>query len=148
MHTSNIPFQVAPLETVVVYCSDGRFGDQTEEFLNRNLGLKRYDRLVVPGGAACLTGYHPSHMQDEGIFAQLRFLIEAHALKRVVLIAHDDCGYYKLRLGVTPKQQDQPKRDDLVKAAENIRNINPQCEVQTYIARLNNNEVYFDEVRL
>lgn len=38
---------------------------------------------------------------------QLRFLIESHALDRIVLIAHDDCGFYKhqrLRLPLYDQQ--------------------------------------------
>ena len=30
------------------------------------LGLPRYDRLAVPGGAACLAGYFATYREEEG----------------------------------------------------------------------------------
>ena len=40
-----------------VYCSDGRYGEHFDGFLHNALKLPRYDRLALPGGAACLAGH-------------------------------------------------------------------------------------------
>lgn len=148
IYQSNIPFQTEPLDTIAVYCSDGWFGDQTESFLTTGLGLRRFDRLVVPGGAACLVRHHASQLEDETILARLRFLIESHELNRVILVAHDDCGYYKAALSLPADQQEQPKRNDLAMAAKHIAEINPRCDIQAYIARLDGYVVRFEAVTL
>ena len=53
---STIAFDEARIHAASIYCSDGRFGEQMDEFLHQGLGLPRYDRLAVPGGPACLSG--------------------------------------------------------------------------------------------
>jgi hypothetical protein len=53
---STVPFTEARIRAASIYCSDGRFGEQIDEFLHQGLGLPRYDRLAVPGGPACFTG--------------------------------------------------------------------------------------------
>ena len=40
------------IRAAALYCSDGRFGEQIDDFLHNGLKLPRCDRLVVPGGAA------------------------------------------------------------------------------------------------
>jgi len=52
---SPTPFDENRVRAAAVYCSDGRFGEQMDEFLHAGLSLPRYDRVAVPGGAA-LTG--------------------------------------------------------------------------------------------
>ena len=51
---SQTPFDHQRIGAAAVYCSDGRYGEQMDEFLHQGLGLPRYDRVAVPGGAACL----------------------------------------------------------------------------------------------
>src|SRR5947199_10332109 len=53
---STIGWDQARIRAAAIYCSDGRFGEQMDEFLHEGLGLPRYDRLAVPGGPACLSG--------------------------------------------------------------------------------------------
>src|SRR5438045_7686875 len=93
IYTSRLPFDERRVGAAAVYCSDGRFGEQMDEFLHNSLGLPRYDRMAVPGGAACLAGhlmvYHEMNAMDQ----QLAFLIQSHALSRIVLIAHENCGF-------------------------------------------------------
>jgi hypothetical protein len=51
------PFEAQRIAAAAVYCSDGRFGEQMDEFLHTALRLPRYDRVAIPGGAACLAGH-------------------------------------------------------------------------------------------
>ena len=56
-------------------------GEQMDDFLHNCPGLPHYDRVAIPGGAACLAG-HMLAMQErwgDGSW-QLKFLIEAHGL--------------------------------------------------------------------
>ena len=142
---SSVPFELARIEAAAVYCSDGRFGSQVDDLLQNILQLPRYDRLAVPGGAACLTGHFLTHREEEGVQEQLRFLIAAHKLRRVVLIAHQDCAYYTQRLGVTPELLERQQRNDLEKAIARVHTLGPHLTVEAYFARkLPNDRIRFE----
>ena len=94
-----------------MYCSDGRFGEPFDELLHNALRLPRYDRLAVPGGAACLASHFATYREEEGVVQQLRFLVDAHGIERVVLIAHEDCAFYTERLNISPLQLESQQRD-------------------------------------
>jgi hypothetical protein len=142
---SSIPFDAERVGAAAVYCADGRYGDQMDEFLHLGLGLPRYDRVAVPGGAACLADHIQAMRERSALERQLRFLIEAHELTRVVLIAHQDCGFYKT---VRWKAESLEKQQfaDLTRAAERIREYACDLEVDAYIARRVGGRVRFDPV--
>ncbi len=118
-----------------VYCSDGRFGEHFDDFLHNALELPRYDRLAVPGGAACLAGHFLAHREEEGLAEQLRFLIKVHGLERVVLIAHQDCAFYTERLHVASFRLEAQQQEDLQTAAERLRSFDRRLTVDAYFAR-------------
>src|SRR5205814_5180899 len=95
---SSLPFMPERIGAAAIYCSDGRYNEQFDEFLHQRLGLPRYDRVVVPGGAACLAGDISAWRDEEAVVEQLRFLIVSHELERIVLIAHKACGFYLKKL--------------------------------------------------
>lgn len=72
---SPIPFDENRIRAAAVDCSDGRFGEQIDHLLHVRLQLPLYDRLVVPGGAACLAGHFNAYREEEGVAQQLRFLV-------------------------------------------------------------------------
>jgi hypothetical protein len=118
-----------------VYCSDGRYGEQFDDFLHHGLGLPRYDRLALPGGAACLAGHLLAFREEEALVDQLRFLVRAHRLERVVLIAHEDCGFYAERLHVAPAQREARQCEDVQTALQRVRSLAPGVQVEGYFAR-------------
>jgi len=86
----------ADTEVLAVFCSDHRFQAGIREFLDEGLRLQtNYDRLVVPGGPQCLVEVDTLPKFAWAARKWSRVLIQAHALKRLVLIAHQDCGWYK-----------------------------------------------------
>src|SRR3954462_2850530 len=102
---SSIPYNPERIGAAAIYCSDGRYNEQFDEFLHRHLGLPRYDRVVVPGAPGCLAGHISAWRAEEAVAEQLRFLIESHERERVVLIAHKGCGYYLKRLHAPPREE-------------------------------------------
>src|SRR5687768_2090101 len=94
-YMAKTPFNEDRIGAAAVYCADGRYGEQMDEFLHQSLRLPRYDRVAVPGGAGCLAEHMHAYAEGTALENQLRFLIEAHELTRLVLIAHQDCGFYK-----------------------------------------------------
>jgi hypothetical protein len=148
-YQSDIPFEHERIGAAAVYCSDGRYGEQMDDFLHNCLGLPRYDRVAVPGGAACLAGHLLAMRERSALDRQIKFLIEGHALTRVVMIAHEDCGFY--RANVHPsKLRRQPLEElqfaDLAAVAALLRDYNRKLEVDAFFARKVEGKVRFDPV--
>jgi hypothetical protein len=137
------PFEAERIQAAAVYCSDGRFGEQMDEFLHAGLGLPRYDRLAIPGGAACLAGHVKGFHEKNSLERQLSFLIREHGLKKIVLIAHDGCAYYKdVWTGMQTLIEQQA--EDLKRAAEQIRLWNTGVEISAYFARKVDGAISFE----
>jgi hypothetical protein len=143
---SSHAFESTRIQAAAVYCSDGRYGEQFDEFLQHGLRLPRYDRLAVPGGAACLARHFKVYREEEGVLAQLRFLIEVHRVERVVLIAHEGCAFYLQRLEVSPLQLESQQRDDIRKAVERVQSLGRSLRIDTFFARVSQGRVRFERV--
>lgn len=135
MYESVVPFDAQRIRAAAVYCSDGRFGEQCDDLLQNALELPRYDRLAVPGGPACLARHFATYREEEGVVEQLRFLVTAHDLERVILIAHEDCAFYTVRLNVSPLQLETQQREDIGKAVDRVRSLSSKLAVSAYFAR-------------
>jgi hypothetical protein len=145
-YASALPFESARIGAAAIYCSDGRLGDHFDDFLHTALRLPRYDRLALPGGAACLAGHFDTWLEEHAAVEQLRFLIEAHGLRRVVLIAHQDCAYYTRWLAASPQGLTERQHADLRKAAVRIRLLGPGLAVDAWFARPAAGTVSFDRI--
>jgi hypothetical protein len=132
---SAVRFDENRIGAAAVYCSDGRFGEQFDDFLHNGLKLPRYDRLALPGGAACLAGHILASRDEDALLDQLRFLIGAHGLQRMVLIAHHNCAFYTNKLHVPPAQIEIRQREDLHAAAERIHSVARHLAMSAFFAR-------------
>jgi hypothetical protein len=132
---SSVRFDENRIHAAAIYCSDGRFGEQFDDFLHNGLKLPRYDRLALPGGAACLAGHFLASREEDALLDQLRFLIRAHGLERIALIAHHNCAFYTHQLHVPPAELEVRQRDDLYAAAERIRSISRNLAIGIFFAR-------------
>ncbi len=146
IYTSGVPFDQSRINAAAIYCSDGRFGEQFDEFLYGGLGLPRYDRLAVPGGAACLAGHFAAYREEDAVVSQLEFLISVHKLRRVILIAHEDCAFYTSRLEVSTIDLVERQHEDLAKAAARVRELHRDLVVETYFAWRSDDQVTFERV--
>jgi hypothetical protein len=142
---SDIPFEAERIGAAAVYCSDGRYGDQIDEFLHAGLGFPRYDRVAVPGGPASLADHMIVMRERAALERQVKFLVEAHELRRVVLIAHQDCAFYRL-VRVRAGSLEQQQVDDLARAAGRIREFAPGVAVDAYFALKMAGRVWFEPV--
>jgi hypothetical protein len=140
---SQLPYDDRRVGAAAVYCSDGRYGEQMDEFLHVGLGLPRYDRMALPGGAACLAGHLVKAYHDKvALERQIEFLVTAHSLTRVVLIAHQGCGFYK-DVWTDGRSVEEQQAEDLRLAAESIRAANRGIVVETFFARRDEGKVAF-----
>lgn len=144
---SSLPFDETRIGAAAIYCSDGRYNEMFDQFLHESLKLPRYDRLVLPGGPAALAGHIVAYREEQALDSQLRFLVDSHNLGRIVLIAHQGCGFYHHRLSLSTHEVYQQQIADLKRVAERIRRATARVEVSAFFARRDGNKVAFDAVR-
>ncbi|GBC99176.1 hypothetical protein HRbin17_01697 [bacterium HR17] len=122
---------------LAVFCSDERFALATLEFLQRALGMERCDLMVVAGGPAFIAQDEPNLME------RLHLLVEAHNVRRIVLVMHADCGYYKSHYGDdAPEQQ----RRDLQRSVSQLRRRWRDMTVRGFVASVRDGDIVFVEV--
>ncbi len=148
VYESGIAYEHARIRAAAIYCSDGRVGEHFDDFLQNGLGLPRYDRVALPGGAACLAGHPQAHLEEQGVVDELKFLVEAHGLRRVVLVAHEGCAFYAQRLELRDRRLELVQRADLVRAAAVVRRVTGIDAVEGYFASLVDARVRFERVEV
>lgn len=131
------------LPAVAVYCSDGRFASACEQFLEDHLKIERCDRLVIPGGPGALAGHAEAGRDTDTMLGNLRFLVEAHKLDRLVLIAHDRCAFYAERLGLAHEAITAQQQRDAAAAAAQLRALADIRRVEAYRAAIVEDHVAF-----
>lgn len=145
---SSVPFDNERIKAAAVYCSDGRFGEQFDDFLHNSLRLPHYDRVAVPGGPACLAEHFATYRQGDAVASQLEFLINAHQVKRVILIAHEGCAFYTQLLQISPIGLKQQQLEDIAKAANRVQQFANDLVVESYFAHMQNNSVIFERLAI
>jgi hypothetical protein len=145
VYVSSVPYESERVYAAAIYCSDGRIGDQIDDFLHHGLGLPRYDRVTCPGGPVALSGRFDAFWDARGIDQQLRFLAQVHDVRTVVLITHDGCAYYARRLSVPADQMEAEQRGDLEKATGGVQRLMPNARVRRFFARRTGTEICFED---
>ena len=147
-YQSPIAYEAERIHAAAVYCSDGRMGEHFDDFLHNGLNLPRYDRVALPGGPGCLAGHTEAKLEEEGVVDELRFLVEAHQLERVVLIQHEGCAFYHLRLHVELERTRALQRADLVRAAFQIRRVASHLRIEGYFAGRGREGLVFEKIEI
>lgn len=143
---SDTPYVHERIRAAAMYCSDGRVGQHFDEFLHEGLGLPRYDRIALPGGPACLAGHIKAHFNEQAVADELRFLVEAHGVTRVVLIAHQNCAFYGSRLNIEEDKIEAAQKVDLAKAARFVYRLTGLTQVDCFFSRINDGHIDFELV--
>ena len=144
--SSSIAFDQARIRAASIYCSDGRVGEQMDEFLHQGLGLPRYDRLAMPGGPACLSGSLSVFWESHSAERQLDFLCHVHKLERLIMIAHEGCAFYLEWLKVKPEEFAARQLEDVKRAATRVRQTQPTLKVEAYVARRQEAQIWFEPI--
>lgn len=131
---------------LAMYCSDGRFTNAVEELLE-SLGYERLDTLTIPGGPAHLSPNTATASETQLIGDAASFLISAHHVSHVVLLAHDHCGHYRHRFFALGDEDMRLKQEEDLRAArQTLINAHPGLDVRTFFATPDRGKVRFDEV--
>lgn len=136
-YVSTSKVERASTEVLVVHCSSSRFQAGMSDFLNQGLNLhSNYDLLVIPGGPQCLTLVEYLPKFSWAGWKWFRFLVENHELKRLILVAHQDCSWYKdLPLHLhTVSDPRQRQEEDLHRAKAKLTKEFPHLHVDLYYA--------------
>jgi carbonic anhydrase len=145
---SDDAFEASHPSALALYCSDGRFTRAVEALL-RKLGHERIDTMTLPGGPALLCTTGANLLEVDTVSRAAQFLIQAHQIVRVVLIAHEGCGYYRYRYPRAPATQiEKHQHEHLALAAKTLTRRHPQVSVQGYYARVADGRVGFTETSL
>jgi hypothetical protein len=112
---------------LVVACSDGRLQQATDAFLVREFKITQYDRFYVPGGGGALSASGSDVERATRMCAECRYLVELHAVKRVILLFHGPvaggrieaaCADYRRKLPWAPvaelRQQQEADASELL----------------------------------
>lgn len=121
--------------TLAIYCSDGRFALACEQFIRQTLGEEWFDRYIVPGGAGWLCLDVLTVWEHEMARKHVSSLVEAHSIQRVILIAHQQCGFYE-RYRLSPEQTVRKQMADLQTATRILQERYPNIKVEAYYLRV------------
>ena len=143
-YQSPVEYKNSGVRAAAVYCSDGRFAAQCEDFLRNGLGIDRCDLIVLPGGPARLAGYDDPAFEKNAVLDELAFLVEAHALERIILIQHDDCGFYQHQLGISADELRPLQNTDVARAAEAVSETTGLTNVECYCAVVTDTGISFE----
>src|SRR5262245_11047184 len=147
-YSSTVPYVSERVHAAAIYCSDGRVGEQFDDFLQNGLRLPRYDRVALPGGPACLADHPQARLEAQGVVDELQFLVEVHGLKRVVLVQHEGCAFYTTRLMLKQPRLELLQRADLVRAAAFVRRVTNLEAIEAYFAHHVEGGVEFEVIEV
>ncbi len=132
---------------LVVACSDGRYQEALDEFLQTHLRILDYDRMYVPGGPGALASNTLSYFRGDQFRQETAFLIERHAIERVVLLFHGPllqggpseavcADYDRKMLYASPAEIPAQHEKDLTEILRGMRRENPGLAIEMYRAEV------------
>jgi hypothetical protein len=140
------PFDPTHPSALAIYCSDGRFTAAVERLLS-GLGHARLDVLCLPGGPALLTHWSASVADADMFRRSASFLVTAHQISDVVMLAHRGCGYYRQRYRTAAADEIAARQlTELRQAASWLRGAHAHLSVRTYFAEVANGRIEFQLV--
>jgi carbonic anhydrase len=106
--------------SLVVTCIDFRFQKYIENWLQKNIGERQYDRVSWAGGV----------LNKTGILEQLALSKKLHKIKKSIFMNHEDCGGYG-EIGTPEKHADELKN-----ISNQTKQSHPDLDVEAYYIHL------------
>lgn len=120
-------------DAAVLWCFDHRFELSVKEFLKK-MGIANPDHIRLGGGPKNLGSSVAGNVRLF-VLDQVQKSVALHNTKKVILIAHSDCGAYgglQKKFGGNVNAEIAFHQRELAVAAEFIRKSIPSLEVQSY----------------
>jgi len=140
-------WQSARPRVMIIACSDGRYQQSLDEFLNTHLGITHYDRLYAPGGPGALASSALSYFRGEQFRQESAFLVDAHSLEEIIFIFHGPvsregpleatCADYRRKMhGASTPEIYKQQEADLQEAVKAMRKANKDISVHAFRAEV------------
>lgn len=138
VYQSRAEWREARSPTLVIACADGRWRDHIEDFVANALKVdSAYDLVMVPGGAEPLALADLIPKDFSFLRRRLEMLVRSHGTRRVILIAHENCGWYRERkVGPLTLELKARQIADLRRARACVTEWFDGVTVETYFARV------------
>lgn len=140
-----------PKPTVLrICCSDPRFRIAFRDFTAQKLRLQQgeFVPINVAGGPAALAHQTEKSNDFLYLFSQITFFLRHFpSIRRIIVIGHQDCGYYTTIKGRPGRQH--PEKKDLPEAVHSLEVIFANITVEAYYASFTDKthtEIVFEEV--
>lgn len=120
-------------DMLLLTCMDYRLTDETIAYMDGRQLHDKYDHVVLAGASlGALTDKFPSW--GETFWSHLDVAINLHAIHKVMVIDHRDCGAYKVILGAesvdTPEKELTCHTHQLHAVRDAIKQRHPHLEVE------------------
>lgn len=114
-----------------VSCIDPRFRAMTNRFLEERFGTEVFDPLTWAGSIEKIVN---PETRDDYMKYELSVSIELHEIKRLVFVAHKDCGWYKGIVAFSSaKEEDDRMKGDLRKARDFVKESYPELVFELFL---------------
>jgi hypothetical protein len=117
------------MNTLMIGCSDGRVAARQTALLTE-VGHPGANRLIVPGGPLPLT--RPGSERRVALGC-IREIIEAHDVRTIYLVAHQECAAYERALGGLGFDQQELLERDLRRVKTLLETTFPGVDVRSYV---------------
>jgi hypothetical protein len=135
---------------LVIACADGRWRPHIQDFVTNCLHLDpHFDMVEVPGGVEPLTLVDLVPKDFNFLRRRIDMLVRTHGIRRIVMIAHENCGWYReRRIGAVKVDLRTQQIADLRRVRLRAHELFGDAVVETYYARLasDGSQVVFEAV--
>lgn len=132
-------------QAIALTCIDFRFRKALHEFLENELNVYAVDHMAQGGGAKMLIEEGPIR---EWIFTNFDIAFTKHAVNRVILINHQDCGAYGGSAAFSGLEDELAKQEMWLRHGVSVvQSKYPDKQVEAYLALLGDqDQVTFKKV--
>jgi hypothetical protein len=117
------------MNTLIIGCSDGPVAEHQNALLDE-VGQPGANRLIVPGGPLPLT--RPGS-ERRATLAHVREIVEAHDVRTIYLVAHQECAAYARALGGLGFDQRELLERDLRRVKALLETTFSGVDVRSYV---------------
>lgn len=135
-------------EALLLSCMDYRLMDDVERYMAGRGLQNKYDHVVLAGASlGAITDKFPAWNQT--FWQHLDIAIQLHAIRRVIVMDHRDCGAYKVILGAEhakdPETEKTAHFQQLSKLRGLIKDKHPKLEIEILLMGLDGKVETFDK---
>src|ERR1044071_5570623 len=136
VYASSASRATTPNQALAIHCSDHRFQNAIREFLVEGLGLTSYSIIAIPGGGNFTSLDEIMPKFAKAGYQSLAFMIKRTGARRILLIGHEDCLFFKehLRFYFTEDDLHQKQFASLQRAGRALRERYETITVEVYFA--------------